>query len=163
MAIEYDLDIATRSPASEVASRLAEIGRDSGVFDESITGAPLTEKGVFAYTRRGTCVTVIQQRQPRPGDPIVTKFGFTPTVGVGFRMGRGTDTSNQQDDMIRLMTPLLDRVEGDAVLHYQFEVIWLLRKNGDLSLDERDDLWRPERLALVTRPYRRETHIMDTD
>ncbi|MEU4082939.1 SitI3 family protein [Streptomyces aureus] len=163
MAIEYDLDIATQSPASEVASWLAEIGRESGVFDESVTGEQLTEKGVFAYTRRETCVSVLQQRPPQPWDPIVTHLGFTPTVGVGFRMGKEADTSDQQNDMIRLIAPLLDRIEGDAVLHYQFEVIWLLRRNGELSLNERDDLWRADRLALVPRPYRRETHTVDMD
>ncbi|MET8098242.1 SitI3 family protein [Streptomyces sp. NPDC005236] len=163
MAIEYDLDIATQSSASEVAAWLAEIGRESGVFDESITGERLTDKGAFGYTRPGTCVSVIQQRPSQPWDPIVTSLGFTPTVGVGFRMGKEADTSDQQDDMIRLVEPLLDRVEGDAVLHYQFEVVWLLRRNGELTLNERDDLWRPQRLALMTRPYRRESHTLDMD
>ncbi|MFD5814873.1 SitI3 family protein [Streptomyces sp. NPDC127038] len=163
MAIEYDLDIATRSTPAEVAACLAEIGRKSDVFDESITGGRLAEAGTFAYTRRGTCVSVIQQRRPQPWDPVATGLGFTPTVGVGFRMGKEADTSQQQDDMIRLVAPLLDHVGGDAVLHYQFEVVWLLRRGGELSLNDRDDLWRPERLALMTRAYRRETHAMDVD
>ncbi|MFC7257747.1 SitI3 family protein [Streptomyces lutosisoli] len=163
MAIEYDLDIATRSSAAEVAAWLAETGREIGVFDASITGEQLANKGVFAYTRLGTCVSVIQQRPPHPWDPIVTDLGFTPTVDVGFRMGKETDTPVQQDDMIRLVAPLLERFDGDAVLHFQFEVIWLLRKNGELSLNERNDLWRPQRLALMTQPYRRETHTMDMD
>ncbi|MGW0996710.1 SitI3 family protein [Streptomyces sp. NPDC002523] len=163
MAIEYDLDIATRSSVTEVAAWIAEIGRETGVFDSPVTDEQLMDKGVFAYTRLETCVSVLQQRPPQPWDPIVTDLGFTPTVGVGFRLAKGVEVSDQQDDMIRLIAPLLDRVEGDAVLHFQFEVIWLLRRNGELSLNERDDLWRPQRLALVTQPYRRETHTMDLD
>ncbi|MGW2646760.1 SitI3 family protein [Streptomyces sp. NPDC001393] len=163
MAIEYDLDIATRSSAAEVATCLAEIGRLLDVFDTSVTGEQLADKGVFGYTRRGTCVSVIQQRQPHPWHPIVAGLGFTPTVGVGFRMGKDTETSDQQDDMIRLVAPLLERVDGDAVLHFQFEEIWLLRKNGELTLNEADDLWRPQRLALMAQPYRRETHTLDLD
>ncbi|MFD8737698.1 SitI3 family protein [Streptomyces sp. NPDC059618] len=163
MAIEYDLDIATHATPAEVAAFLAEIGRESDLFDASVTGARLMETGTFAYTRRGTCVSVIQQRQPMPWDPVVTCLGFTPTVGVGFRMGKEADTSQQQDDMIRLVGPLLDHVGGDAVLHYQFEVVWLLRRGGELSLNDRDDLWRAERLAQMTRTYRRETHTLDMD
>ncbi|MEV0641123.1 SitI3 family protein [Streptomyces sp. NPDC050619] len=163
MAIEYDLDIATGSSADAVAAWLTEIGKRIGVFDASITGEQLAAKGVFVYTSLGTCVTVIQQRPPHPWDPIVAGLGFTPTVDVGFRMGKETGTSDQQDDMIRLVAPLLERVDGDAVLHFQFEEIWLLRKNGELSLNEDDDLWRPQRLALISQPYRRETHSMDVD
>ena len=60
--------------------------------------------------------------------------------------------------MVRLTARLLDRVDGDAVLEFQSETIWLLRRGGDLSLDEREDLWPPHRLAEITRPYRRATH-----
>jgi len=163
MAIEYDLDISTRSPAVEIADWLAEIGRNNGVFDAPITGGQLIDKGAFVYTRLGTCITVAPQRPPHPWDPIVSGLGFAPTVSVGFRMGKEEETSDQQDDMISLVAPLLERVDGDAVLHFQFEQVWLLRKAGELSLSENDDLWRPRRLALVTQPYRRQTHIIDEE
>ncbi|MFE2061862.1 SitI3 family protein [Streptomyces sp. NPDC059467] len=163
MAIDYDLDIATSASAVEVAARLAETGRGNGVFDASVTVERLTERGVFAVSRLGTSVTVLPQPTPHPWHPIVEGLGFTPTVGVGFRMAKGVDVSDQQDDMIRLVAPLLEKVDGDAVLHFQYEVIWLLRRNGDLSLNERDDLWRPRRLAMVTSPCRRETHSMEPE
>lgn len=72
-------------------------------------------------------------------------------------MGKGTETSDQQDDMILLIARLLEWVDGDAVLQYRYEEVWLLRRNGELILNEGDDLWRPKRLALMTQPYRRET------
>ncbi|MFI9811728.1 SitI3 family protein [Saccharothrix variisporea] len=46
---------------------------------------------------------------------------------------------------------------SDAVLHSDFEVIWLLLRQGELLLNERDDLRPRHRLALVAHPYRRET------
>ncbi|MFD4507714.1 SitI3 family protein [Streptomyces sp. NPDC058457] len=163
MAIDYDLDIATSASAVDVAARLSEIGRGNGVFDVSATAERLAERGTFALSRLGTSISVLPQATPHPWHPIVEGLGFTPTVGVGFRVAKGVEVSDQEDDMIRLVSPLLERVEGDAVLHFQYEVIWLLRRNGELSLNERDDIWPPQRLALMTQPYRRETHSMDSE
>jgi hypothetical protein len=89
---------------------------------------------------------------------VTEDFGFRPTVLVGFRQDKFTDMSAQDDDMVRLVTGLLDRVPGDVVLHFQYEQIWLLRHNGELSLNERDDIWPPQRLAAVHQSYRRATH-----
>jgi hypothetical protein len=89
---------------------------------------------------------------------VAEDLGFVPTVRVAFRLGKVTDMSAQQDDMIRLVSGLLDRVPGDAVLHYEYEYIWLLRRDGELSLNERSDIWPPQRLAAVHQPYRRATY-----
>lgn len=158
MAIDYDLDCATRSTAAEVAGRLLGIGRDVGVFDPAVTCEGLTEGTV---TRLGTWVRVLGHGPCHPWHPVVAGLGFTPTLTVAFRMAKGVEVSDQQDDMLRLIMPLLARVDGDAVLHFQFEQIWLLRRNGELTLSEEDDLWRPRRLALVPGPFRRQTHTMD--
>jgi hypothetical protein len=159
MAIEYDLDCATGLSANEVATQLEEVGRATGVFDASVTSERLMA-GVG--TRLGTWITVVTPRPPQPWHPIVVDLGFAPTVDVAFRMAKGVEVADQQDDMIRLVAPLLRRVGGDAVLHFQLEQVWLLRKNGELSLNEDDDLWRPQRLSLVTQSCRRETHTMDS-
>ncbi|MEW1566286.1 SitI3 family protein [Streptomyces sp. NPDC093509] len=161
MAIEYDLDCATQLPPLEVARRLEEIGKETGVLDASATSEQLVNVHEGVLTRLGTWICVIDDGPLQPWHPIITGLGFTPTVGVGFRLAKGVEVSDQQDDMVRLVTPLLERIDGDAVLHFQFEEIWLLRRNGELSLSENDTLWRPERLAVVTQPYRRETHSMD--
>jgi hypothetical protein len=161
MAIDYNLDCATLLSVAEVATRLEDIGKAAGVFDASVTVELLMESGV--NTRLGTWVRVVEERPPQPWHPVVAELGFTPTVSVTFRTAKGVDVSDQQDDMIRLVAPLLERIDGDAVLHLQFEQIWLLRKNGELTLHEGDDLWRPQRLALMTQPCRRETHTMDLD
>ncbi|MFI6490642.1 SitI3 family protein [Streptomyces sp. NPDC050564] len=160
MAIVYDLDCATQLTVVEVANRLEEIGKDLGVFDASVTSELLVEQGVNA--RLDTWIRVAQE-QPSLWPPVINDLRFIPTVAVVFRMAKGVEVSDQQDDMLRLVVPLLERIDGDAVLHFQFEEIWLLRKNGELSLNEDDDLWRPQRLALMAQPYRRETHTMEVD
>ncbi|MFB7126463.1 SitI3 family protein [Kitasatospora sp. NPDC056273] len=83
---------------------------------------------------------------------------FTPTVSVAFRLGKDTDPSGQQDDMTRLADALLARVPGDAVLHLDYEDVWMVRQDGQLTLSERSDVWPPNRLAAISEPYRRQTH-----
>ena len=158
MAIDYDLDCATSLGVRDVAARLAEVGRETGVLVPSVTGERLL---AGAVTRLGSSVVVVAEGTPQPWHPLVAGLGLAPTVAVGFRMAKGVEVSDQQDDMVRLVMPLLERVDGDAVLHYQFERIWLLRRGGELSLDEGDELWPAGRLGLVGRPCRRETHWLD--
>lgn len=50
----------------------------------------------------------------------------------------------------------MDRITGDAVLSGQ-DVIWLTRRNGQLTLNERADIWPAQRLAAVQQASRRET------
>lgn len=97
--------------------------------------------------------------QARPlGAPRIGGRVLTPTVSAAFRLGKDTDITGQQDDMIRLTDALLTEVPGDAVLHLDYEDVWLVRQDGRLSLSERSDLWPPHRLATVSEPYRRRTH-----
>ena len=64
MAIEYDLDCATPLSAHDVALRLAETGRETGLFDASVTGERLVEEG--AVTRLGTWVRAVTPGPPQP-------------------------------------------------------------------------------------------------
>jgi hypothetical protein len=92
---------------------------------------------------------------------VTEELGFAPTVRVAFRFDKFTDMSAQKDDMVRLVSDLLDRVSGDAVLHFDYEYIMLLRRDGDLSLNERSDIWPTDLLAAVRQPYRRATYAFD--
>jgi hypothetical protein len=86
------------------------------------------------------------------------RFGFTLTVWVAFRLAKENGIGRQLDDVVRRTVELLDHVPGDAVLHFDYEVVWLVRRGGELSLNERDDIWTPTRLAAVgQRPHRRGT------
>lgn len=160
MAISYSLDLATPLPAAQVARELCAIARVLGLFDASVTPERVLNEGVA--TVLGTWIRVVEAR-PRPWNAVITDLGFTPTVWVAFRLGKRDELDHQQDDMIRLVSGLLDRVPGGAVLHLDYEHIWLLRRGGDLSLNERDDLWTPNRLAALSQPYRRATHTFSED
>ncbi|MFI9047546.1 SitI3 family protein [Streptomyces sp. NPDC053427] len=156
MAIAYDLQMATAAPVGECARELCDVARSAGLLDASVTAGHLIGEG--AVTGAGTWMRVGEERPPPWGCPVTEDLGFAPTVYALFRLGKSSDPSLQQDDMIRLASGLLTRIPGDAVLHFQYEVIWLLRRRGELSLNARDDLWRPHRLAAVAPPYRRATY-----
>ena len=141
MAISYSLDIAADKTVVQVAWHLYDVARSAGVFDASVTPEALLEDG-----------------------PVSEDLGFPPTVSGRCRLdGRRGESTDQQDDMIRVTTGLLGRVAGDAVLHFQFEDIWLLRRGAELSLNERDDLWPSERLAMVSQPSHRATHTFSEE
>ncbi|MGW3181586.1 SitI3 family protein [Kitasatospora sp. NPDC001119] len=111
-----------------------------------------------ALTAYGTWIRVTQRRPIAWGDPQIGGRVFTPTVSIDFRLGKNADLSGQQDDMVRLADALLARVPGDAVLHLDYEDVWMVRQDGQLSLSESSDVWPPNRLAAVSGPYRRHTH-----
>jgi hypothetical protein len=155
MAISYDFVISTRSTAAQVATALHGLARLGGLLSPPVTPESLITDG--AVTAAGTWLHVREPKR-QPWNPVVTDLGFTPTVSGSFRLDKDSDSSGQQDDMVRLVSGLLSQFRGDAVLHFQYETIWLLRRAGDLSLNDRDELWPPQRLALMSQPYRRATY-----
>ncbi|MEU8506458.1 SitI3 family protein [Streptomyces brevispora] len=155
MSISYNFDMAVEQTASQVAHELCDIARTAGLFDESVTPELVLDDG--ALTTKGTWICVGEQT-PQPWNPVITDLGFTPTVWVRFQLARSSEHSDQEDDMVRLVSGLLDRTPGDAVLHFQFEVIWLLRRGSEVSLNERSDVWPPHRLAAVSQTFHRATH-----
>ncbi|MFJ9949126.1 SitI3 family protein [Kitasatospora sp. NPDC091207] len=155
MAIAYSLDLATPLTASEVADKLDEIARPQSLFGAEENAGTLTGDG--AVTIRGTWVKVVATKAIPWGDPLIGGRPFGSTVSVAFRLDKMTDISGQQDDTVRLTLGLLGQVPGDAVLHLDYEDVWLVRQGGELSLNERSDLWPAQRLATVPQPYRRQT------
>lgn len=149
MALSYSLDIATTLPAEQVARRLPALPGDPEVtLGQLLDGVAVAE---------GTWVRV-GRTEPRPWSVVESDLGFTPTVWVAFRLSKENDTARQLDDVVRRVVELLDEVPGDAVLHFDYEVVWLVRRGGELSLNDRDDIWTPTRLAAVgPRPHRRGT------
>ncbi|MFF4566518.1 hypothetical protein [Streptomyces sp. NPDC001435] len=69
MAIEYDLEFATRLSVDEVAMQLAEVGWENGILDASVTGARLVTEG--AETGLGTWIRVIEPKPPQPWNAMV--------------------------------------------------------------------------------------------
>ncbi|WP_035846716.1 SitI3 family protein [Kitasatospora azatica] len=155
MSLSYSLELATPLSVDEVAQNLGEAARSLRLFDASVTTELLVGDG--AVTAYGTS-TYVTPMTPIPwGDPLIGGRTFSPTVSVSFDLGKDGDIIGQQDDMTRLTTELLARTPGDAVLHFQSEDVWLVRLDGELSLNERSEVWPPHRLAMVPGPYRRQT------
>ncbi|HEY9329894.1 MAG TPA: SitI3 family protein [Streptomyces sp.] len=95
-------------------SGLCDVARTAGLFDESVV--PDLVLGDGALTTKGTWVRVGKETS-QPWNPVIADLGFTPTVWVRFQLGRSSDYPDQQDDMVRLVSGLLDRTPGDAVLN----------------------------------------------
>jgi hypothetical protein len=149
MALSYSLDIATTLPPEQVARRLPALPGDPEVTLGQLLGGVAVADGTWVRVGR---------TEPRPWNVVESDLGFTPTVWVVFRLDKENDTARQLDDVVRRTVELLDEVPGDAVLHFDYEVVWLVRRGGELSLNDRDDLWTPARLAAVgNRPHRRGT------
>lgn len=133
MAIEYGLDL-TGAAADEVAALLPDADKrlDSGLLVVSHPSSPLPFLG-----------------------PVEEAFGFVPEVHVLFRFDKFADFGRQRHDMVRLVSLVLNEIRGDALLTFSGEIGWLLRTDGRLTISDRDDLWTPDLLALLPRPYER--------
>lgn len=156
MAISYSLEMATESPLQLVGREIYDVAIDTGLLDESDAAEQITdEDGVLLGW--GTWIR-LAEAGPRAFNPVLTDFGFDPAMSLVFRFDKEADIAEQQDDMIRLVAGLLERVPGDMVLHREFEEVWLLRRGDDLSVGEEDFMWPEKRLDMVPGPYRRATH-----
>jgi hypothetical protein len=139
MAITHTLHLASPVPAGDVAETLS-----SGPADDLLGPGVVLPEGLWLR---------VGDHRPRPGHPVVTDLGVTPTVWVVFRLDAsetGGRLSAQEDTMVRLVVDVLDRVPGDLVLEHEFEDVWLARRAGDLVVSDREDLWTPRRLALLS-------------
>jgi hypothetical protein len=155
MAISYSLHMAAPASPAAVAHALARLAQDAGLFGSTATAQLVLEEGVA--TTHGTWIRVIDA-DPQPWDSVRRDFGFTPAVLAIFRFKKSAP-DQQDDDMIHLVSGLLDRFpSSDAILHFDYEEVWLLHRGAELTLSEDDELWPSHRLAMLTRPYRRTTH-----
>jgi hypothetical protein len=155
MAIEYYLVLGTPRSVRQVADELRDTAGHLDLLDPTVTA---DEMLASKKARNGTILTVSDSTPKQPWDLVRDELGFTPTVSVGFRLDKFRSLTDQEDDIVRITSALLDRIPADAVLLREYEQIWLLRRDGELSLNERTDIWPPHRLALITQPYQRATH-----
>jgi hypothetical protein len=145
--------MSTTTPVEEIARDIADLARSIDFFDASVTSERLLDED-GAFTRRDMWIRVLKAN-PRPYDPLITDLGITPTVRVAFRLDKTTSLSEQEDDIVHLGALLLDRVPGDAVLQYHCEIIWLLRRGDELTLNDREEnvMWPPHRLSHLRQPF----------
>lgn len=82
---------------------------------------------------------------------VAEDVGIEPRSVVRFVLTKHKDLNAQQVNVLRVALCLLAAVPGDAVLLFNGETVWLLRRPDQLILHSQ--LWNEERLALVPGPY----------
>jgi hypothetical protein len=128
---------------SQVASAARLVGRSSDSFEGN--GSTL-ESGVLVQ---------VGPKTPSPFNPVQDNFGFTPNVLITFRLSNVEDSARQQDDMVRIVAGAFDRIDGDAILHFQYDLVWLLRRHGQITICDRDTIWTQRRIEILGRPHER--------
>ncbi len=115
---------------------------------------PLMEPSQTLWWRAGATDT-------RAVDLVQIRYGFVPTSWIHFRLRAG-EIDEQLDEMAALVATVLAASEGDALLHADFEDVWLLRRGGQLVLSDEDARWPARRrsgfgeltrAALDARPF----------
>ena len=142
MSITYKLELGAPVAPSAVLGAMVDAGQ--GILDD-FKG----NKG----TLRGGGWFDIDVADYDPPDPVETEFGFAPTIEVYFGLSKSGDFEAQETDVLKLALGILARISGDALLHYEHDDVWLLRRGGRLTVN--DSLWKPNQLALLSQPYDR--------
>jgi len=115
---------------------------------------PLMEPSPTLWWRAGATDT-------RAVDLVQVRYGFVPTSWIHFRLRAG-EIDEQLDEMAALVATVLAASDGDALLHADFEDVWLLRRGGQLVLSDEDARWPARRrsgfgeltrAALDARPF----------
>lgn len=149
MALCYTLTLASPLTADEVSRELLAIAQEHGLLGASVPADGLSRDG--ESTVHGTWLCVLDEETSE--DDPVTDLGISPGASVFFRYEKdGYET--QDDDLIRVVASLLRRFAEDVVLHFQYDSIWLLRRDGELLVSDATEEWTPSRLALLPEPFR---------
>ncbi|MBV9025119.1 MAG: hypothetical protein JO362_15315 [Streptomycetaceae bacterium] len=158
MAITYTLTLSSPLTADEVAQELLTIAQEQDLLDTSVPADDLTRDG--KATIHGTWLKVVDEDLSE--DDPVADLGIRPAVSVFFRYKKeGYET--QDDDLTKMVASLLKRFAEDAVLHFEYDSIWLLRRNGELLVNDTTEEWTPSRLALLPESFGRATLKFPSD
>lgn len=153
MALEHSLYLAAPQPAGEVAAIVLRDAQQASIIPSGVGVEELLQGGV---TLESGLLVLVLPRPPLPfEDPMVTELGIAASTYIHFRLYTSGDRDLQVDQMLWITMATLIRLPGDAVLTFQLEPIWLLRRGGELTLSDDEQFWTPERLELVTVPYTR--------
>jgi hypothetical protein len=142
VSITYKLELSAPVSPQAVVSALVE-GAPEAVESYEGTKGSLRGGGWFD----------VDVADYDPPDPVEDQFGFAPTIEVYFGLSKSGDFEAQETDVLRLVVAVLARIPGDALLHFEHDEVWLLRRDGRLTIN--DTLWKPRQLALLTQAYER--------
>lgn len=147
MALEYGLYIQTDlHPEGALKLMFAGIGVDAHIEKSK-------KRGVFISTDASGLTTYAYRFKENDLSLIAADLGIKASLLILFHLDPLENREIQRNVLLRATIELLRQVKGDAVLLFNGEVVWLLRKEGELTLNRGPDLWRPDDLALITLPY----------
>lgn len=151
----FQLELAApATPAEGVARIVQQVATAAGVVDSFdppnlLHGNVTMRSGLWLYVDPDPADDFDQP------DQFAADFGVHRTVSVGLQLNVVKQGVPQMRDMVTLVFGILDRMAGDAVLHYEYEEAWLLRRDGRLFVNNREDVWHPDLLAMIPHPYER--------
>lgn len=135
--------------AEEVAHAVRDIAVSADLV-EDFDPARLLNGMVTLHS--GLWVDVSAVDQP---DHAVADLGVEPSVSVWLQVNGTISCDPQRRALLTVALGLLDRVPGNAVLHFEYAEVHFVRRAGRLLLSNRDDVWRQRYLAMVRHPYER--------
>jgi hypothetical protein len=156
MATNFNLDLGSPATAEQLAATVVRLAVARAVAPEGTTATELLGDGIVTRNHL-RCRAGRQKPSSSPWPrPIEESFGVVGACWLVFTLdpGRGSVTV-QQDEVVWLTSAVLAHLPGDAVLHWESELAWLVRKDGETVVNDREDIWTPERLAMLPGSYRR--------
>lgn len=156
----FHLELTTASaPLERLALDVRAVAAEAELFadirsdDDDIRNAVLT-----LHSGLWVSVTSLDDEDDEDEDDAPTlgqQLGVDSVATVDLLLNGRRDAIAQLDEMLVVVFRLLERVPGDAVLHYEDAEVWFVRRGGELILNDDDEIWIPDRLARVPPPYRR--------
>ncbi|MCH8296167.1 hypothetical protein IH992_34240 [Candidatus Poribacteria bacterium] len=148
MALEYGLYIQTDlHPEQALKLMFTGIGVDARIEKSN-------KRKVFISTNASGLTTYAYRFKDNDPCYIAADLGIETSMLILFHLDPFEDREIQKHILLQVTIELLREVKGDTVLLFNGEVVWLLRKAGELILNSSKDLWRPDFLFLVTLPYK---------
>jgi hypothetical protein len=80
-------------------------------------------------------------------------FGFEANAALHFHLNTRGDVGEQLKAVLRVSLHLLEHYAGDAALIYEGDVAYFVRRGTTLTINTQDDLWGPEREAMIRGPF----------
>jgi hypothetical protein len=154
MSTSYTLVLTAEAGSREqVVHALHQGAAASGALAASAAPPPAPDQSLVLSS--GLQVHVRPAPTSARADSAATDFGITATLLAALWIDDSRPVEPQVAQMVTVVLALLDRVPGDALLHLDYEDAWLLRRAGQLLVNDDPEVWTPERSALVTRPHQR--------
>lgn len=155
MAISFSLDWGPPVTGEQLAAEFIALGRQGDLLPPDRSVDDLKGDGVLLRGGTWCRAGAAEPREEPWPDPLEEAFGIRRDSWAVFREQGDQDRQHLRDEMAWLVAGLLVRLPGDAALHFQYEVLWLVRREGRLQVSDRDDIWPERRLAMLPQPFER--------